>query len=250
MLGLVMVLSATSVSEVGRSRLAVADLPAVRRCGRGSAWLGCGDDACPAVGGGASHRPDPGGLASGYDAPAVRARRRRHDQRGAVVGGVRSFGFQPSEFLKLAADRSAPTTSPGHQDEMHCRGAPCSLVLVVGGLPPAWLRPGRPRLGDRARRRDRLHVGFIAGVPLSCTSARPPPSAPSARSFAIVSDPYRFSRFTAFRDIDGNKEYLAWQTFQGLLGMANGGLDRRQGSAAAGPRWGTCRSRTATSSSP
>jgi cell division protein FtsW len=41
---------------------------------------------------------------------------------------------------------------------------------------------------------------------------------------AIVSDPRRFNRLTAFRDIEGNKEHLAWQSWQGLLSIANGGM--------------------------
>ena len=34
----------------------------------------------------------------------------------------------------------------------------------------------------------------------------------------------RFSRFTAFLDIEGNKDHLAYQTYQGLLSIANGGM--------------------------
>jgi cell division protein FtsW len=50
---------------------------------------------------------------------------------------------------------------------------------------------------------------------------------------AIISDPRRFNRLTAFRDIEGNKEHLAWQSWQGLLGIANGGLT---GSGIGGSR--------------
>ena len=71
-----------------------------------------------------------------------------------------------------------------------------------------------------------------------------------APAIAVVSDPRRFNRLTAFRDIEGNKEHLAWQSWQGLLSIANGGLDR------LGHRWQQlqarlpARSPTATSSSP
>ena len=50
---------------------------------------------------------------------------------------------------------------------------------------------------------------------------------------AIVSDPRRFNRLTAFRDIKGNREHLAWQSWQGLLSIANGGMT---GSGIGGSR--------------
>ena len=53
---------------------------------------------------------------------------------------------------------------------------------------------------------------------------RSPASGVGCGALAIVSDPRRFNRITAFRDIEGNKEHLAWQSYQGLLSIANGGI--------------------------
>jgi cell division protein FtsW len=52
-------------------------------------------------------------------------------------------------------------------------------------------------------------------------------------AIAVMSDPRRFNRLTAFRDIEGNKEHLAWQSWQGLLSIANGGVT---GSGIGGSR--------------
>ena len=77
-----------------------------------------------------------------------------------------------------------------------------------------------------------LAVGVIAGIPLVHLSAMAFVGA-SAAALAIMSDPRRFSRLAAFRDIEGNKEHLAWQSWQGLLGIANGGMT---GSGIGGSR--------------
>ncbi len=55
------------------------------------------------------------------------------------------------------------------------------------------------------------HVGLVAATGLVCAM------------LAIMSSPWRFNRLTAFRDIEGNKEHLAFQSWQGLLSIANGG---------------------------
>ena len=68
-----------------------------------------------------------------------------------------------------------------------------------------------------------LAVGVIAGVPLVHLGGVALAGACGA-AIAIMSDPRRFNRLTAFRDIEGNKEHLAWQSWQGLLSIANGGM--------------------------
>ena len=77
-----------------------------------------------------------------------------------------------------------------------------------------------------------LAVGFIAGIPLVHVSGVALCGAVGA-ALAIVSDPRRFNRLTAFRDIEGNREHLAWQSWQGLLSIANGGMT---GSGIGGSR--------------
>ncbi|HSJ92278.1 MAG TPA: FtsW/RodA/SpoVE family cell cycle protein, partial [Ilumatobacter sp.] len=68
-----------------------------------------------------------------------------------------------------------------------------------------------------------LAVGVIAGVPFRHVGTLAGVGAMAAL-VAVMSDPRRFNRLTAFRDIEGNKDHLAWQSWQGLLSIANGGL--------------------------
>ena len=67
-----------------------------------------------------------------------------------------------------------------------------------------------------------LIVGIIAGVPFRHVGLVAL-SGITCAALAIMSSPWRFNRFTAFRDIEGNKEHLAFQSWQGLLSIANGG---------------------------
>ncbi len=63
----------------------------------------------------------------------------------------------------------------------------------------------------------------MAGVPLAHVALISAIGA-SGALVAVLSDPRRFNRLAAFRDIEGNKEHLAWQSWQGLLSIANGGM--------------------------
>jgi cell division protein FtsW len=143
-----------------------------------------------------------------------------------------SFGFQPSEILKLAAIAFLADYFARHRDELHepRHGIiPLTLVamacagvsFVQGDLGSAIV------LGTVV-----LAVGVIAGVPLVHVSSVAAVGCIGA-VIAIVSDPRRFNRLTAFRDIEGNKEHLAWQSWQGLLSIANGGMT---GSGIGGSR--------------
>ncbi len=143
-----------------------------------------------------------------------------------------SFGFQPSEILKLAAIGFLADYFARHQGELHepRRGIiPLAMVATVccgasfaqGDLGSAIV------LGAAI-----LAVGVIAGVPFVDVSVLAAVGAMGAAG-AILSDPRRFNRLTAFRDIEGNKEHLAWQSWQGLLSIANGGMT---GSGIGGSR--------------
>ena len=143
-----------------------------------------------------------------------------------------SFGFQPSEILKLAAVAFLADFFARHRDRLHeprygivpltLVAMACSGVsFVQGDLGSAIV------LGAVV-----LAVGVIAGIPLVHVSGVAFVGTVGA-ALAIVSDPRRFNRLTAFRDIEGNKEHLAWQSWQGLLSIANGGMT---GSGIGGSR--------------
>jgi cell division protein FtsW len=68
-----------------------------------------------------------------------------------------------------------------------------------------------------------LAAAFVGGVPLVPLLATGALGAVAATMF-VFSSPRRFDRFTAFLDITGHKDTLSYQTYQGLLAMADGGL--------------------------
>lgn len=134
-----------------------------------------------------------------------------------------SFGFQPSEVLKLAAVAFLADMFARHQDELHlpARGL-VPLALVAFGCAAVSFLQGD--LGAAIVLASIvLAVGLVAGVPLTHVALISTIGAGGA-FLAIMSDPRRFNRLAAFRDIEGNKEHLAWQSWQGLLSIANGGM--------------------------
>jgi cell division protein FtsW len=68
-----------------------------------------------------------------------------------------------------------------------------------------------------------LAVAFIGGVPLVPLLATGALGGLAAIGFVFSSD-RRYDRFTAFLDMAGHKDRLSYQTWQGLLAMADGGL--------------------------
>lgn len=134
-----------------------------------------------------------------------------------------SFGFQPSEFLKLAAIAFLADLFARHRDELHePRRGLIPLTVVAFGCAGVSFVQGD--LGSAiVLAAVVLAVGLIAGVPMIHVTSIGLVGALGA-TMAVVSDPRRFNRLAAFRDIEGNKEHLAWQSWQGLLSIANGGL--------------------------
>ena len=134
-----------------------------------------------------------------------------------------SFGFQPSEFLKLAAIAFLADMFARHRDELHePRRGVIPLAVVAFGCAGVSFVQGD--LGSAiVLAAVVLAVGLIAGVPMLHVATIGLVGTLGA-TIAVVSDPRRFNRLAAFRDIEGNKEHLAWQSWQGLLSIANGGM--------------------------
>lgn len=134
-----------------------------------------------------------------------------------------SFGFQPSEFLKLAAIAFLADHFSRHREMLHLpRHGLIPLALVTGGGAGVAFIQGD--LGSAiVLAAVVLAVGVIAGVPFRHVGVLAFSGA-AAALVAVVSDPRRFNRLTAFRDIEGNKDHLAWQSWQGLVSIANGGM--------------------------
>jgi cell division protein FtsW len=160
------------------------------------------------------------------------------DGVGKEVNDARSWvnlgpiGFQPSEMLKilvivLAADMVArrersvgdwrvmavPVAGLGGLASAACmaQGDVGSAVVLMAVVMTMLLFSGAPL----------RHIGAIAGA------------SGFVLLLVVMATPRRFNRFVAFLDVEGNKDYLAYQSWQGLLSIANGGLT---GSGIGGSR--------------
>ena len=148
---------------------------------------------------------------------------------GGSVNGARAwirfggFSVQPSEFLKLVvviATADLLTRQAGAMNHRRRTLVPLALLAGVG----AGLCMMQGDLGSAiVLGAVVFSIGWIAGVPFtplavmgSCATA--------AGLFFIVSSQTRIDRFTAFLDVTGNKDRLAWQTYQGFVSMASGGI--------------------------
>jgi cell division protein FtsW len=231
MLGLVMVLSATSANEVGGTENPYAIFT------RQLVWAGLGIVGMgiavsipyqrwrslviigAILAGGAMMLPFVPGVGATIN-----------DANSWVRFG--SFGFQPSEILKLASIAFLADYFARHHDRLHePRYGIVPLTLVAMACSGVSFLQGD--LGSAiVLGAVILAVGIIAGIPHVHVSGVAFVGAVGA-ALAIVSDPRRFNRLTAFRDIKGNREHLAWQSWQGLLSIANGGMT---GSGIGGSR--------------
>ena len=144
-----------------------------------------------------------------------------NDARAWIAFG--SFSVQPSEFLKLAVVVFCADLLVRRQDQLSdVRRSlrPIAVVAAVAGL--ACLVQGD--LGSAiVMAAIVLAIAFIGGVPLSPVLATGLAAAACALAF-VFSTEYRYQRFTAFLDITGHRDHLSYQTYQGFLSIAHGGL--------------------------
>lgn len=155
---------------------------------------------------------------------------------GGSVNGARAwirvggFSVQPSEFAKLVVVIVAADLLTRRAQEMNHRRRtliPLAVIAAVGsGLCMAQGDLGSAIvLGAIV-----FSIAWIAGVPFLALGVMGS-FATVAGLFFIVSSQTRVDRFTAFLDVSGNKDRLAWQTYQGFVSIASGGL---QGSGIGG----------------
>jgi cell division protein FtsW len=148
---------------------------------------------------------------------------------GATVNGAQSWirlgplSVQPSEFLKLAVVVLAAELLTRRQDVLADRRAtlmPLGLLAVIG----AGLCLAQGDLGSAVVLGAIVFsVAWIAGVPVTPLAAMAATGAAAALLF-VASSPRRLDRFTAFLNVTGEKDHLAYQTYQGFLSMASGGI--------------------------
>ena len=144
-----------------------------------------------------------------------------NDARAWIAFG--NFTMQPSEFLKLALVIFAADLLVRRKDDLSdVRRSLKPLVMLAGFAGIACL--GQGDLGSAiVMTAIVLAVAFVGGVPLIPLLATGATGATAATLF-VFSSPRRYDRFTAFLDITGHKDRLSYQTYQGLMAMADGGL--------------------------
>jgi cell division protein FtsW len=148
---------------------------------------------------------------------------------GGTVNGARSWArlgplsAQPSEFLKIAVVILAADLLTRRRDSLGDRSTtllPLGLIATVG----AGLCLVQGDLGAAiVLGAIVLSVAWVAGVPL-VPLAGMAAAAVGAGLLFVVSSQFRIDRFTAFMNMSEEKDHLAYQTYQGYLGMASGGL--------------------------
>jgi cell division protein FtsW len=144
-----------------------------------------------------------------------------NDARAWIAFG--EFTMQPSEFFKLAIVVFAADLLVRRKDDLSdVRRSLKPLLLLAGFAAGACL--AQTDLGSAVvMAAIVLAVAFIGGVPLSPMIGATLMSAAAAFGF-VVSSERRINRFTAFLDITGHRDNLSFQTYQGFLAIADGGL--------------------------
>lgn len=148
---------------------------------------------------------------------------------GVSVNGAQAWiaigplSVQPSEFLKLAVVIFAADLLMRREEVLSdVRRSLRPIVVLALAAAGACLAQGD--LGTAIVMCSIvLAVAFIGGVPLSPMVATGLAMAGLAVVF-VMSSEYRYDRFTAFLDITGHRDALSYQTYQGFLSIADGGL--------------------------
>ena len=133
------------------------------------------------------------------------------------------FSLQPSEFLKLAVLLYCANLLAKRKDEMGDPSrtlVPVMLVAVVG----SGLCLVQSDLGSAIVLASIVFVVvFIAGAPLRPMALAGGMAAVGGLAF-VVSSPRRQARFTAFLNIAAHKDHLSYQTYQAMIALAQGGF--------------------------
>lgn len=161
---------------------------------------------------------------------------------GQEVNGSRawvafgSFSFQPSEFLKLALLVWCADLLAGREREMadlRRTLKPCLVALSVVGA----LCLGQGDLGAAiVFGAIVLAVAFVAGTPLIPLGATTAVAGLAGTAF-VMTDARRMRRWTSFLDLEGNREDAGYQVYQSILSIANGGPTGAGVGAGTG-KWG------------
>ncbi len=161
---------------------------------------------------------------------------------GVSVGGARAWvqlgpiGFQPSEFLKLAVLLYCADLLTKRAHAMHLVAEtlwPCLVVLGISGA----LLLAQGDLGSAIVLGSIvLATVFIGGSPIVPLTGVSAGMGLLALGFVMSTD-YRRNRWTAFLDLAQHRTNEGYQVWQSLIGIADGGLTG-VGIGASKAKWG------------
>ena len=147
---------------------------------------------------------------------------------GTSVNGARAWvalgplSFQPSEFLKLAVLLYSASLLTKRGDHMHDLRQTLVPTLMIASF-ASLLCVLQGDLGSAiVLGAIVFSVAFVGGTPMTPMTGSVLGMGGLALLFAMSST-RRYHRFTAFLDITGNKEHLSYQQYQAMIAIAQGG---------------------------
>jgi cell division protein FtsW len=148
---------------------------------------------------------------------------------GTEVKGARAwlsigpFGFQPSELLKLALLLHVANLLARRAEEMHDTRRTLFPVLALLGVSGGLLMVQNDLGSAVVLSGIALGLLFIAGAPLVPLTLSVGALGILGAAF-VTSTPYRRSRWLAFLDLAAHKGDSGYQVWQSLIGIASGGV--------------------------
>jgi len=161
---------------------------------------------------------------------------------GASVNDARAWvyvgplGFQPSEFLKLALLLYCADLLAKRETDMANLGRTLKPLMIAAAAGSALCMLQGDLGASIVLAAIVFAVAFIGGTPLVPMAAMTVVGLVGLLGFVFTSQ-RRFNRFTAFLDITAHKDYLSYQVYQAMIGMATGGVSGT--GVGSGPsKWG------------
>ena len=136
---------------------------------------------------------------------------------------IGSITMQPSELLKVAVVIAAADLLARRVDVLHDTRRALLPIALLGALAAGSCLVQGDLGAAIVLGAIVLGAAFIGGLPLTPLLGLAG-SALAAMTLFVVSSPRRMDRFTALFDITGQRDHRSYQTYQGFLSIANGGV--------------------------